>query len=59
MVSEDFIRGETIPTINYYLADKFYDKTGALVSADKGVWPTQYLTAREIAKQCPSYEKQR
>lgn len=59
MVSEDFIRGETIPTINYYLADKFYDQTGALVSADKGVWPTQYLTAREIAKRCPSYEKQR
>ena len=59
IVFEDFIRVETIPTINYYLADKFYDQTGTLVSADKGVWPTQYLTAREIAKRCPSYEKQR
>ena len=59
IVFEDFIRVETIPTINYYLADKFYDQTGALVSADKGVWPTQYLTAREIARRCPSYEKQR
>ena len=59
MADDEFIRTDYVPTINYCLADKFHDKSGNLVSADKGVWPTQYLTAREIAKRCPSYEKQR
>lgn len=61
IVFEDFCRRDrkTIPTINYCLADKFYDKSGNLVSADKGVWPTQYVTAREIAKRCPSWGTQK
>ena len=61
IVFEDFCRrdGKTIPTINYCLADKFHDKSGNLVSADKGIWPTQYVTAREIAKRCPLYGKQK
>ncbi|MBR5153914.1 MAG: hypothetical protein IKW57_03935 [Alphaproteobacteria bacterium] len=59
MTDDEFIRTDYVPTINWFLADKFYDQTGTLVSADVGKLGTLYMPASVIAKRCPLYGKQK